>query len=80
MRDDKAGKATWVIAHSGMGYDFVLDLAKAFKASIEVKMERLDPRTGERTELGSVAVSSTVHIETPSKGSVKEDWVYILTA
>lgn len=79
MRDEQGGKATWVVAHSGMGYDFVLDLTKAFEAGSTVKVERLDPRTGKRTGLDSVLVGESVAVVTPSKGSVREDWVFIFT-
>jgi hypothetical protein len=79
MRDDLNGSTSWVIAHSGMGYDFVLDLTKAFRTGSTVMMERLDPRTGERAKLDGVTATESVWIDTPTKGSVREDWVFIFT-
>lgn len=80
MRDVQPGAGTtWVVAHSGMGHDFVLDLAKAFEVGTELKVERLDPRTGERTNLGSIQAAAKSHFETPSKGGVEDDWVFIFT-
>lgn len=83
MRDVQPGSSTskWVIAHSGMGYGFVLDLVKAFcKESLEVRGEWLDPRTGSKQPIGIVGVDTAVRFDPPSKGSVKEDWVVLLTA
>lgn len=80
MRDfQPSGKRSWVIAHTGMGYEFTLDLVRAFSEERPIVVERLNPRTGERDRLADVRAEARVPFQTPTKGSVKDDWVFILT-
>lgn len=80
MRDIQPdGRTTWVIAHPGMGHGFVIDLVKAFGQETQLNVERLDPRTGDCTQLDRVLATAETRIETPSKGGVKHDWVFIFT-
>lgn len=71
-------EASWVLAHSGMGYGFDLALSKVFTTS-KAKAEWLDPRTGKRQAIGPVDVTDRVAFSPPSSGSVEHDWVLIVT-
>jgi hypothetical protein len=71
---DKA--PTTVIAHSGFGYPFELDL-RVFNDGIDA--EWLDPRTGKRVRIGRLEVSARRRFAPPSTGAVTDDWVLVLT-
>jgi hypothetical protein len=74
--------SSWVIAHSGMGYGFALNLTQPFGNEARprrVKMEWLDPRTGTKQVEREIDIGRAVKFEPPSKGSVKDDWVLILS-
>lgn len=64
-----AEKEGWLLAHSGQGYAFELDLA-GFKG----EARWLDPRTGEWTGAGTVE-GGVQRYEPPSSGGVEHDWV-----
>lgn len=70
--------SSWVLAHSGMGYGFTLDLSVVFACRPSVSMEWLDPRTGKVVHQGQIVPDKQVTFTPPSGGSVKEDWVLIL--
>lgn len=80
MKDQTANGSTWLIAHSGMGFAFTLDLAKAFEPGSTVRGAWLDPRTGKRQAIGQVVISDPIRFEPPTSGSVRDDWVLILEA
>jgi hypothetical protein len=69
--------STTIIAHSGFGAAFELDLS-TFKGA-QVRGVWLDPRTGKRTELAEIAVGPKVQFKPPSSGGVADDWVLVLT-
>ena len=70
--------STWLIAHSGRGYSFVLDLSKAFSQGTQVRLSWLDPRDGERVDIASTTVAGLSEFEPPSGGTIAQDWVLIL--
>ena len=72
MCDDDS---TVLIAHSGMGYAFDLDITKAFPGQRSLQMKWLDPRTGEMSECRE---SGNEKFVPPSSGSVAEDWVLVI--
>jgi hypothetical protein len=78
MRDVYADKpSTTIIAHSGFGAAFELDLS-TFKGA-QIKGVWLDPRTGKRTDLAEITAGPKVGFKPPSSGGVTDDWVLVLT-
>lgn len=59
----------WLLAHSGHGYAFELDLA-----GFSGLARWLDPRSGEWSDAGAVT-SGKQRFVPPSKGGVEHDWV-----
>jgi len=80
MRDGtpNAAQSTWLIAHSGMGHAFDLNLLLAFAPGANVKGVWFDPRKGETLALFSVDVSGKVRFTPPTSGSRQHDWVVIV--
>lgn len=79
MRDvyeGKEGESTILIAHSGHGESFELDVGKAFGAK-KVDVQWLDPRTGKESSVeGEISGKFTP----PSRGGLEHDWVLVLRA
>lgn len=59
----------WLLAHSGHGYAFELDLA-----GFQGVARWLDPRSGESSEAGPIQGGKQRFVP-PSKGGVEHDWV-----
>ena len=74
MSGQRAGLITWIVAHSGMGHAFELDLSLCFESSSQITARWLDPRTGAWIEANPVE-SCITRFQPPSSGSVKCDWV-----
>lgn len=80
MRDvyvGKEGESTILIAHSGHGEKFELDVKKVFGTK-KVEAWWLDPRTGKECSVEG-DVSSGIFTP-PSRGGLEHDWVLVLRA
>lgn len=66
----------YVLVYIPGNKEFVCDLS-SFGKSNELKVQWMNPRTGEFSKAGSCKVSSSVHFTTPSYGR-ENDWVLIL--
>lgn len=79
MRDRGAhsDRSTWLLAHSGRGYAFVLDLTKAFELGSKLSVSWIDPRSGEKRKGEGITAEQgeTTRFEPPSGGGVKDDWL-----
>lgn len=59
MSDAAGAQSSWLIAHSGRGHAFTLDLTRAFAADTEVQTAWLDTITGKETYPGVMRVTSS---------------------
>lgn len=67
MASDRAG---WIIAHTGQGYAFSLNIPAGTYASAWI-----DPQTGKKSGAGQVKGGDSVRFEPPSGGDISKDWV-----
>jgi hypothetical protein len=75
MRDVSADYSNLLIAHSGSGYAFEIDLEAVF-GEHSVTTAWFDPRTG--TEAPFQLCPRQTKFTPPSAGSVKHDWVLVV--
>lgn len=78
MADHSKSLASWLIAHSGRGYSFALNLKSVFAPRDTLSAEWLNPRTAERSEISAPSPAEAVKFEPPTQGSVASDWVLII--
>lgn len=80
MRDvhrGEDGESTILIAHSGHGEKFELDVKKVFGRK-QVEARWLDPRSGKESSVEGDVSSGT--FTPPSRGGLEHDWVLVLRA
>lgn len=76
MRDVSADYSNLLVAHSGSGYAFEMDIGAAF-GEHKVTAAWLDPRTGK--EAPFEMCPGQTKFTPPTAGSVKHDWVLLVS-
>lgn len=67
----------WLVAHSGRGYEFALDLPRAFEGGEEVAVSWLNTYTGKEVSAGKVRVDTRVAFS-PPEGTGERSAVLVL--